>query len=124
MSLATLNVVAGVAPNSTAVAFVNPVPLSVMRVPPATAPWLGAAVTSDGRGALTSTAARTGLSVTELPTGAVVPARYATPPTETVLVIGDQNADWLAYGLEEALAARFEHEPIEYAAAAHRSNFP
>src|SRR3984957_10924898 len=27
-----------------------------------------------------------------------------TPPTETVLVIGDQNADWLAYGLEEALA--------------------
>src|SRR3984957_13092320 len=28
----------------------------------------------------------------------------APPPTETVLVIGDQNADWLAYGLEEALA--------------------
>jgi hypothetical protein len=27
-----------------------------------------------------------------------------TPPTETVLVIGDQNADWLAYGLEEALS--------------------
>jgi uncharacterized protein len=28
----------------------------------------------------------------------------APAPTETVLVIGDQNADWLAYGLEEALA--------------------
>ena len=27
-----------------------------------------------------------------------------TPPTSTVLVIGDSMADWLAYGLEEALA--------------------
>ena len=26
-----------------------------------------------------------------------------TPPSETVLVIGDQLADWLGYGLEEAL---------------------
>jgi hypothetical protein len=26
-----------------------------------------------------------------------------TPPTETVLVIDDQLADWLGYGLEEAL---------------------
>ncbi len=32
------------------------------------------------------------------------PKKVETPPTETVLVIGDQNADWLAYGLEEALA--------------------
>jgi uncharacterized protein len=32
------------------------------------------------------------------------PKKVDTPPSETVLVIGDQNADWLAYGLEEALS--------------------
>jgi hypothetical protein len=32
------------------------------------------------------------------------PKKADTPPTETVLVIGDQNAEWLAYGLEEALS--------------------
>jgi hypothetical protein len=31
------------------------------------------------------------------------PKKVDTPPTETVLVIGDQLADWLGYGLEEAL---------------------
>jgi len=32
------------------------------------------------------------------------PRKLETPPTATVLVIGDSLADWLAYGLEEALA--------------------
>jgi uncharacterized protein len=32
------------------------------------------------------------------------PRKVDTPPAETVLVIGDQLADWLGYGLEEALA--------------------
>ena len=32
------------------------------------------------------------------------PRKLETPPTATVLVIGDSMADWLAYGLEEALA--------------------
>jgi uncharacterized protein len=32
------------------------------------------------------------------------PKKVDTPPTETVLVIGDQLADWLGYGLEEALS--------------------
>jgi hypothetical protein len=32
------------------------------------------------------------------------PKKYETPPAGTVLVIGDSMADWLAYGLEEALA--------------------
>jgi uncharacterized protein len=31
------------------------------------------------------------------------PRKLETPPTATVLVIGDAMADWLAYGLEEAL---------------------
>ncbi len=31
------------------------------------------------------------------------PRKVDTPPAETVLVIGDQLADWLGYGLEEAL---------------------
>ena len=31
------------------------------------------------------------------------PRKPETPPTSTVLVIGDSLADWLAYGLEEAL---------------------
>jgi len=31
------------------------------------------------------------------------PKKVDTPPAETVLVIGDQLADWLGYGLEEAL---------------------
>ena len=31
------------------------------------------------------------------------PRKAETPPTSTVLVIGDSLADWLAYGLEEAL---------------------
>ena len=31
------------------------------------------------------------------------PKKVDTPPSETVLVIGDQLADWLGYGLEEAL---------------------
>jgi hypothetical protein len=30
--------------------------------------------------------------------------KYETPPTSTVAVIGDTMADWLAYGLEEALS--------------------
>ena len=32
------------------------------------------------------------------------PRKYETPPTSTVAVIGDSMADWLAYGLEEALS--------------------
>jgi uncharacterized protein len=32
------------------------------------------------------------------------PKKVDTPPSETVLVIGDQLADWLGYGLEEALS--------------------
>src|ERR1700728_2892780 len=32
------------------------------------------------------------------------PKKYETPPTSTVAVIGDTMADWLAYGLEEALS--------------------
>jgi hypothetical protein len=32
------------------------------------------------------------------------PRKYETPPTSTVVVIGDSMADWLAYGLEEALS--------------------
>jgi hypothetical protein len=32
------------------------------------------------------------------------PRKLETPPTSTVLVIGDTMADWLAYGLEETLA--------------------
>ena len=32
------------------------------------------------------------------------PRKVDTPPAETVLVIGDQLADWLGYGLEEAFA--------------------
>ena len=32
------------------------------------------------------------------------PRKVETPPTETVLVIGDSLADWLGYGLEEAFA--------------------
>ena len=32
------------------------------------------------------------------------PKKYETPPASTVLVIGDSMADWLAYGLEEALS--------------------
>src|SRR6516164_8434301 len=38
------------------------------------------------------------------PPGPTAKKSDAPPPTETVLVIGDQLADWLAYGLEEALA--------------------
>jgi hypothetical protein len=30
--------------------------------------------------------------------------KYETPPTSTVAVVGDTMADWLAYGLEEALS--------------------
>ena len=32
------------------------------------------------------------------------PRKVETPPTETVLVIGDSLADWLGYGLEETFA--------------------
>jgi hypothetical protein len=32
------------------------------------------------------------------------PRKAETPPTSTILVLGDSTADWLAYGLEEALA--------------------
>jgi uncharacterized protein len=32
------------------------------------------------------------------------PRKVETPPTETILVIGDSLADWLGYGLEEAFA--------------------
>ena len=32
------------------------------------------------------------------------PRKYETPPTSMVAVIGDSMADWLAYGLEEALS--------------------
>jgi hypothetical protein len=32
------------------------------------------------------------------------PRKVETPPTETVIVIGDSLADWLAYGLEETFA--------------------
>ena len=32
------------------------------------------------------------------------PRKIETPPTETVLVIGDSLADWLGYGLEETFA--------------------
>ncbi len=35
---------------------------------------------------------------------APAPHKPETPPTSTVLVIGDSLADWLGYGLEEALA--------------------
>src|SRR5208282_3386881 len=32
------------------------------------------------------------------------PRKLETPPTSTVVVVGDSMADWLAYGLEETLA--------------------
>ena len=32
------------------------------------------------------------------------PKKYDTPPSSTVVVIGDSMADWLAYGLEDVLA--------------------
>src|SRR5690606_31080967 len=35
---------------------------------------------------------------------APAPKKPETTPTTTVLVVGDSLADWLAYGLEEALA--------------------
>jgi hypothetical protein len=35
---------------------------------------------------------------------APAPRKYETPPASTVMVIGDTMADWLAYGLEEALS--------------------
>jgi hypothetical protein len=35
---------------------------------------------------------------------APAPKKPDTPPTSTVLVLGDSMADWLAYGLEDALA--------------------
>jgi uncharacterized protein len=38
------------------------------------------------------------------PTKPPPPKKVDTPPSETVLVIGDQFADWLGYGLEEAFA--------------------
>jgi uncharacterized protein len=38
-------------------------------------------------------------------TKAPPPRKQETPPTSTVLVIGDSLADWLAYGLEETYAA-------------------
>ena len=37
-------------------------------------------------------------------TKAPPPRKLETPPTSTVVVIGDSMADWLAYGLDEALA--------------------
>ena len=37
-------------------------------------------------------------------TTAPPPRKLETPPTSTVVVIGDSMADWLAYGLEEAVA--------------------
>jgi hypothetical protein len=37
-------------------------------------------------------------------TRAPAPRKLDTPPTSTVLVLGDSMADWLAYGLEDALA--------------------
>ncbi len=37
-------------------------------------------------------------------TRAPPPHKVETPPTDTVLVIGDSLADWLGYGLEEAFA--------------------
>ena len=47
------------------------------------------------------------------------PRKYETPPTSTVMVIGDSMADWLAYGLEEALV-RF----AGYRRGAHTSKRP
>jgi uncharacterized protein len=38
------------------------------------------------------------------PTKPPPPRKVETPPTSTVLVIGDSLADWLGYGLEEAFA--------------------
>lgn len=38
------------------------------------------------------------------PTKAPPPRKVETPPTSTVIVIGDTFADWLGYGLEEAFA--------------------
>src|SRR5580692_3920249 len=48
---------------------------------------------------------RSGLALLAL--GAVAaapPKKYDTPPSSTVVVIGDSMADWLAYGLEDVLA--------------------
>jgi hypothetical protein len=38
------------------------------------------------------------------PTKPPPPRKVETPPTETIVVVGDQLADWLAYGLEETFA--------------------
>ncbi len=38
------------------------------------------------------------------PTRPPPPRKVETPPSETILVIGDSLADWLAYGLEEVFA--------------------
>jgi len=38
------------------------------------------------------------------PTRPPPPRKVETPPTETIVVVGDQLADWLAYGLEETFA--------------------
>ena len=42
------------------------------------------------------------------------PRKYETPPTSTVAVIGDTMADWLAYGLEEALSDTPEIGVVRY----------
>jgi hypothetical protein len=38
------------------------------------------------------------------PTKPPPPRKVETPPTETIVVVGDQLADWLAYGLEETFS--------------------
>jgi len=38
------------------------------------------------------------------PTRPPPPRKVEIPPTETIMMIGDQLADWLAYGLEEVFA--------------------
>jgi uncharacterized protein len=38
------------------------------------------------------------------PTKPPPPRKVETPPTETIVVVGDQLADWLGYGLEETFA--------------------
>jgi lysophospholipase L1-like esterase len=45
---------------------------------------------------------------------APAPRKYETPPTSTVAVIGDSMADWLAYGLEEALSDTPEMGVVRY----------
>ena len=50
------------------------------------------------------------------------PRKAETPPTSTVLVIGDSLADWLAYGLEEALTDTPKMGVVRETRAALRSH--